>query len=769
MAAAFLGTLANAQQVHLVAITANGLDVHGRDFGIDVEAALAWAGARNTGGGNVYWTVNRTRPGLNNKPKKSDIIAARFAHVDIDPPKTGGTFDKAEIVAAIEDIDAPPSFIIDSGGGLQAFWRFDGEAANLPAIEALNVQIRDMFDADACQNIDRLMRLPGTVNWPDRRKLARGRTPVLATLARDDDGTVYEPGELAASFPPAIVAATSAPIAIEVLDDFAPVDADALRLSQLDPLRSAIEHPPGQDRSGDALAAARLMANVGHDDTTIIGVLLNPANRVSAHCLEQRDARRAAVRCIARVRADGPSVADLPVPGHVYFDPATIVANATRQAVTVAPEPTYSVPAGLPAWRRDCTGALGMFVDHVTRTAPSPQPWVTLGGALAMFGTIAGRRYAGPTGVRTNIYSIGLIDSGGGKDWPLRQVTRLMVEADCAKMIGGEVLASGAGMISAIEASPSILFPIDEIGFVIKAAANRERAPAHKVEIVDTLTRFYSQAADRFLGTEYANKKERPRQVIEQPCMSVFGLTTPGVFWGALSSDNVLDGSLARMLIFASECHYPDLQDHVGNTAAPDGLIEAARAVKAGAEGWNAFPLGEGPSATPRPYTAPYASASATARARDMAYEQLAQLRDPSNEPYRSIIARLAQNAFKIALVKAICDHPAAPTIEARDLDWGYLVASQSVDALRSAVRERVADNDSEAQRKRLFRIVADAGSAGIDHERLARSCQFIKSRRDLGDALQFLEEAGRIRVGEIPRSDGKVGGRARKIYYDVD
>ena len=162
-------------QIHLVMINPVGPGVHGKDFGTDIETALAEAAKANTNGFNIYWTVNRVVPGLNKKPGKRDIRAARFVHVDIDPPKSGGAFDKAEITAALQGIVCPPSFIIDSGGGLQAFWRLEDPCANLDSIEGINFQVRDWFEADACQNIDRLMRVPGSVNYPDIRKAGRGR------------------------------------------------------------------------------------------------------------------------------------------------------------------------------------------------------------------------------------------------------------------------------------------------------------------------------------------------------------------------------------------------------------------------------------------------------------------------------------------------------------------------------------------------------------------------------------------------------------------
>ncbi len=172
-------------QVHLVAIHPDGNQpVEGRDFGTDESGAVAFAVERNADGRNIYWSVNAVRRGLHKKPTKADIVGGRFAHVDIDPPKDGGLFDKANELARLEALPCPPSFVIDSGGGIQAFWRLGLGRHTLLQVEIANRQIRDACGGDNCQNIDRVMRVPGTINWPDARKRERGRVPVLSTMLR---------------------------------------------------------------------------------------------------------------------------------------------------------------------------------------------------------------------------------------------------------------------------------------------------------------------------------------------------------------------------------------------------------------------------------------------------------------------------------------------------------------------------------------------------------------------------------------------------------
>lgn len=123
---------------------------------------------------------------LGTKVKKSDISRARAVWVDIDPPKDCEDIKawKADRLArlVVSDELSQKSAVIDSGGGLQLVWRFSG---TIDECEAVNRKLAHRYDADlATWNADRILRCPGTTNWPDARKRARGRTPAPALLLR---------------------------------------------------------------------------------------------------------------------------------------------------------------------------------------------------------------------------------------------------------------------------------------------------------------------------------------------------------------------------------------------------------------------------------------------------------------------------------------------------------------------------------------------------------------------------------------------------------
>ena len=168
---------------HLCSIVPDGACV-GQWFGDDFDAATDWAAAENALGNNLYWTVNLVAEGLNKKPKKSDIVGARFVHVDIDPPKGGGPLDKLQTHGELLALPVPPTLIIDSGGGLQAFWRLAGPASQ-EDVEQANRGVADQFGGDNCHNIDRLMRVAGTINYPTAKKKSAGRCISLAKVIYD--------------------------------------------------------------------------------------------------------------------------------------------------------------------------------------------------------------------------------------------------------------------------------------------------------------------------------------------------------------------------------------------------------------------------------------------------------------------------------------------------------------------------------------------------------------------------------------------------------
>jgi len=283
------------------------------------DKALAWLAARS-GRRNLYWMVNTPTRDLASKAKKEDVLEAVAVWVDIDPKgEEDPAAARADAIARLEEGKhaPPPSIVIDSGGGVQAFWLLDeplfigGDIPAAEEFERYNQQLETDFKGDSCHNVDRVMRLPGTINLPSKEKRDKGRTPRLATLLQFHDGRAYSLAEFTQG--PARKAGTAAGQGKVQLDGVPP------RLRDLDELPAAVkprtrmlivqgDDPDDQlrykSRSEATFAVVCDMVRAKCTDEQIAAVLLDPDFGISAHTLAQKRYVDYAAHQIGRARAE---------------------------------------------------------------------------------------------------------------------------------------------------------------------------------------------------------------------------------------------------------------------------------------------------------------------------------------------------------------------------------------------------------------------------------------------------------------------------------
>ncbi|RUW41355.1 MAG: hypothetical protein EOS31_24670 [Mesorhizobium sp.] len=152
---------------------------------------------------NPYSNVRRSERGALLKANKTDIAEVRYLHVDVDPgPPIVDASDEEKALHVQSErerigpllMDAEPTFLVDSGGGLQALFRLDAPVQMDGSVEmADNVARRNhglavQFGGDvAAKDVSRVLRLPGTTNWPDKKKREKGRRAAPTKLLWHED------------------------------------------------------------------------------------------------------------------------------------------------------------------------------------------------------------------------------------------------------------------------------------------------------------------------------------------------------------------------------------------------------------------------------------------------------------------------------------------------------------------------------------------------------------------------------------------------------
>lgn len=155
---------------------------------------------------NIYFHVNSVVRDLTSKALKEDIKSADWLHIDIDPQAGESLEEERDRALGLLTDKLPrgvpkPTVIVFSGGGYQGFWKLkesvniDGDVKKAEDFELYNKRLEQIFGGDHCHNVDRIMRLPGTVNVPDAKKKKAGRTEELAIEMQFNEGLSYDLSE----------------------------------------------------------------------------------------------------------------------------------------------------------------------------------------------------------------------------------------------------------------------------------------------------------------------------------------------------------------------------------------------------------------------------------------------------------------------------------------------------------------------------------------------------------------------------------------------
>jgi hypothetical protein len=288
---------------------------------------LEWLEAQG-GTRNIYFSVGEVARDVSKKAERTEMARVWWLHVDIDP--RAGEDIKSEQERALKLLKNPPNLppptcIVFSGGGYQGFWKLsepipiDCDLGKAEEAKRYNLQIEILLGADNVHNIDRIMRLPGTVNRPDELKLKKGRTPELARLEYWEPEHAYSIDEFMKA--PEVQAAggsgfsVASPTSVKKVQ----VSGNVRRLNSVDELKGVSDRgrvvivqgiDPDEPnkfsgRSEWLFYACCEMVRAGIEDDIIFSVITDPQFSISASVLDKGSmTEKYALRQIERAKEE---------------------------------------------------------------------------------------------------------------------------------------------------------------------------------------------------------------------------------------------------------------------------------------------------------------------------------------------------------------------------------------------------------------------------------------------------------------------------------
>jgi hypothetical protein len=262
-------------------------------YGLDAALRFikTWDGKRN-----LYYSVNPTNEGINKKPTKKDITAIEFLPGDLDPRE--GELPEDAKMRYLDQLNGSfqpkPTVVMDSGNGIQCLWKLappillgENRDSVIADAEARSKALMERLGSKAgTQNIDRILRIPGTTNLPTEAKKREGRSPCLARLI-DFNNVSY----LLNSFPlPNGVGEENRPGTPDDDGHHARQQQDEEEQDRLEwTIRTGGDYREITKRSHGVWYVVNEMLRQGYLSSTIVSTLLDTNNKISDHIYDQQD------------------------------------------------------------------------------------------------------------------------------------------------------------------------------------------------------------------------------------------------------------------------------------------------------------------------------------------------------------------------------------------------------------------------------------------------------------------------------------------------
>jgi len=455
----------------------------------------------------------------------------------------------------------------------------------------------------------------------------------------------------------------------------------------------------------------------------------------------------------------------------VLMDAETGEVIAETPIVSTDPRPASGGdPRDFPDEYLQVPGLVGDIADWIEATSPKPIRLFAIGAALAVVGTLVGRRvYCGRPLSGTALYQLAIAGTGSGKERS-QEAMRQILDAVSPERLHTGAASSAASLAMRLAERPVQVQIIDEVDKVL-ARAGAKQANAQERELVQD----YCTLWGRLTGTFSPNSTTTRGDIqIKHPSMSFFGATTPTSFYEHLKAKLLAGGFLNRFLVLPRFQRVRGRKPRLPEEVVPEALIASARRLFT-------FQDVPPPGVDPRRFVPPSSTLQdpmrppeirvidltpeaetilAECRERDEAMMERAD-RDPLFEAW----VRGAEMTKRVALIVA-CGRYADDSLEGcvvdeSDMLFARRLVDWSLNLFVTGLRENMAENDHQANAKLVLGQIRKSARA-LTRTELYRRVDARMNSRDLDAVIGYLRTSGQIEEMEEKTGDK---GRPKKSY----
>lgn len=750
--------------------------------------------ALNEQGAGVYVTVNAT----DGKGRtKANITAVRALFVDFDTPDDSRP-------SRLLGLPVPPSCIVESSQGKHhAYWVVDG--IGLDEFSDYQKRLIAYFTAQgdspdkAVHDLPRVMRLPDFIHAKVKDGVARPRF-VSRVVHTGDKVDLFEilawldvkTGEL-----PLAPAKSAVPICQAAQTDTASQfvrqharGAWQFVLGRLGyPIKGGGHEPcphcGGKDRfrfddnstmqgDGGWICSQGGKGNTGGDGLSFlidhVGMSASDAVRAVAGVLSLDLPKEEVVlgdvsSFINQVKNTQNKTAPMAVGAEEFVHDDDFVLPAHHS--------TKSVPEQLLSFPVPILNEVRAWIDGHSR---QPHAQISVQATLALASVLCGRIYRSTEANTSSLYLMVLGETGIGKNYAKTGIQAFLTQSNLVNLLSGGGNTSSGAVYSALHESPCHIQIMDEIGKQLQTA--RKQQNGQMAESFTTLVEAYSATTSLMMPKNYSNMGRRKsdqvskaEQMVHCPAITLLGLATPAQMYDNLSTVDVEDGFLNRLICVETSLPVGEKVRRQA-TPLPTHLIDWAVAIRTpqGASRTDLTGLDTAYNVAPTPKMVQIDDEALDLF--DGTADLLTEQEVVGEFVLPDMTRRWVENAMRVATLLAVCRDSQNPIIDGSLANWALSYVLYYGQDFMDSVSRKVADSDHHRLRQAIYDMIVRSGKNGMTERDLAKNSRLYAAsmphqREQATAALLNEEQIVAVKINTI-------SGRGRKRlcfilpkYYD--
>lgn len=411
---------------------------------------------------------------------------------------------------------------------------------------------------------------------------------------------------------------------------------------------------------------------------------------------------------------------------------------------------TEPPPGEIPDFLLSPPGILKDIVEFYSRTARQQQPLLAVQTALSIGSIVAGRKYRTNKNNFSSLFFLNIAKSSSGKEHAKSVIDQTLNESGLGDLLSGAGYTSPGAIFSELLTRPAHITIIDEFGRLLEATQKQNNG--HKEEAMTTLMEAFGRCHGTMRPTTYSrmtaqsDQPKKERKTIQNPAITLLGMTTPDVFNSSISTRHIQDGFLGRYLV--AESQKPRQTDVEPDfEPVPQKIIDWVLATH------TRHP--ENVTSMVPVFNHLTFEKSALDLIAEFNHELVEKMNSLDESGLSPLLGRTKEKAMRLSMITALAASPWTENISDVDIGWAIAYARFLDFALVTRSKRTMARTEHESEKKMILFALRDLGERGITRREMGRTPPFSGlKKRDLTEIIGVLVESGlaqeqKVRTGK--------------------